>query len=87
MDAFRHPPGQQHLRLILSEYTDHCNLHRPHRALRQNPPAGRAYLPAEVTGMRVLRRTWLGALIHEHAQVAWGDIVSGTRTLTGSPRP
>jgi hypothetical protein len=46
------------------------NTHRPHRALQQDPPAGRAHPPAEVTGMRVLRWDGLGGLIHEYAQVA-----------------
>jgi hypothetical protein len=49
---------------------DHYNSHRPHRALQQNPPAGRAYPPAKLPGMRVLRRDRLGGLIHEYAQVA-----------------
>jgi putative transposase len=62
--------GERHLRLVLGEYIDHYNSHRPHRALQQEPPAGRAHPPAEVTGMRVLRRDRLGGLIHEYAQVA-----------------
>ena len=33
--------GERHLRLVLGEYTDHYNGHRPHRTLHQNPPAGR----------------------------------------------
>ena len=32
--------GKRHLRLVLDEYVDHYNTHRPHRALHQNPPAG-----------------------------------------------
>jgi transposase InsO family protein len=31
--------GERHLRLVLGEYADHYNLHRPHRALQQAPPA------------------------------------------------
>ena len=62
--------GERHLRLVLTEYTDHYNSHRPHRALQQDPPAGRAHPPADVTGMRVLRRDRLGGLIHQYAQVA-----------------
>lgn len=46
--------GQRHLRLALSEYTDHYNSHRPHRSLQQEPPAGRAHPPAETPSMRVL---------------------------------
>ena len=62
--------GERHLRLVLGEYIDHYNMHRPHRSLRQNPPAGRAQPPAEVTGIHVLRRDRLGGLIREYAQVA-----------------
>ena len=62
--------GERHLRLVLGEYADHYNAHRPHRSLQQEPPAGRADPPVEVTGMRVLRRARLGGLIHEYAQVA-----------------
>ena len=62
--------GERHLRLVLSEYADHDNGHRPHRTLHQNPPAGRAHPPTAVTNTRVLRRDRLGGLIHEYAQVA-----------------
>ncbi len=62
--------GERHLRLVLGEYTDHYNNHRPHRTLKQNPPAGRVHPPAPGTSIRVLRRDRLGGLIHEYAQVA-----------------
>jgi putative transposase len=62
--------GERHLRLVLGECIDHHNQHRPHRALQQNPPAGRFYRAAEMSSMRVLRRDRLGGLIHEYAQVA-----------------
>jgi putative transposase len=62
--------GERHLRLVLSEYVDHYNSHRPHRTLQQNPPAGRAHPPAGKSDIRVLRRDRLGGLIHEYAQVA-----------------
>jgi putative transposase len=62
--------GERHLRLVLGEYADHYNAHRPHRSLQQKPPAGRADPAAEVTGIRVLRRDRLGGLIHEYSQVA-----------------
>jgi putative transposase len=48
--------GERHLRVVLGEYADHYNSHRPHRSLRQDPPAGRADPPVEVTAMRVLCR-------------------------------
>jgi hypothetical protein len=62
--------GKRHLRLVLGEYVDHYNSHRPHRTLQQNPPAGRVHPPAIGTNIRVLRRDRLGGLIHEYAQVA-----------------
>jgi transposase InsO family protein len=62
--------GERHLRLVLGEYADHYNAHRPHRALQQEPPAGRADPPVEVADVRVIRRDRIGGLIHEYAQVA-----------------
>ena len=62
--------GERHLRLILNGYAGHYDRHRPHRALQQAPPAGRAHPPVGVPGMRVWRRDRLGGLIHEYAQVA-----------------
>jgi hypothetical protein len=48
----------------------HYNIHRPHRALQHNPPAGRAHPPGDRTRMRVLRRDRAGSLIQEYALVA-----------------
>ena len=62
--------GERHLRLVLGEYADHYNGHRPHRALHQKPPAGRQDPPAAGTSTRVLRQDRLGGLIHEYSQVA-----------------
>jgi hypothetical protein len=62
--------GERHLRLVLGEYTDHYNTHRPHRALHRSPPAGRPHPPAVDANIRVLRRERLGGLIHEYSQVA-----------------
>jgi putative transposase len=62
--------GERHLRLVLSEYADHYNVHRPHRTLCQSPPAGRERPPAIGPNVRVLRRDRLGGLIREYAQVA-----------------
>jgi transposase InsO family protein len=62
--------GERHLRLVLGEYADHYNLHRPHRALQQAPPAGRPVPPAPGANVRVLRQDRLGGLIHEYSQVA-----------------
>jgi putative transposase len=62
--------GERHLHLILSEYIEHYNAHRPHRALQQSPPAGRPHPLALGANVRVLRRDRVGGLIHEYAQVA-----------------
>jgi putative transposase len=62
--------GERHLWLVLGEYADHYNTHRPHRTLTQHPPAGRPDPPAERACIRVLRRDRIGGLIHEYAQVA-----------------
>ena len=62
--------GERNLRLVLGEYTDHYNSHRPHRALQQRPPAERPHPPASGANVRVLRRDWLGGLIREYSQVA-----------------
>jgi putative transposase len=62
--------NERHLRLVLSEYVEHYNVHRPHRTLCQRPPAGRERPPTMKPNARVLRRDRLGGLIHEYAQVA-----------------
>jgi putative transposase len=62
--------GERHLRLVLSEYTDHYSRHRPHRALQQAPPAGRPTPPSPGATARVQRRDRLGGLLYEYSQVA-----------------
>jgi transposase len=62
--------SERHLRLVLCEYVEHYNVHRPHRTLCQSPPAGRERPPTMSLNVRVLRRDRLGGLIHEYAQVA-----------------
>jgi putative transposase len=56
-------------RSVLAEYTDHYNLHRPHRALA-GPPLGAAESLVIPPAGRVARRDRLGGLIYEYAQVA-----------------
>jgi putative transposase len=73
--------GERHLRLVLSEYVDHYDTHRPHRALQQGPPAGRPHPTTLGVNVRILRRHRLGGLIHEYAQVAQGDRVFGTHRV------
>jgi transposase InsO family protein len=62
--------GDRHLRLVLGEYADHYNTHRPHRSLRQQPPARRPPPPIRAASIRVMRRDRLGGLIREYSQVA-----------------
>jgi putative transposase len=62
--------GERHLRLVLREYVEHYNVHRPHRTLRQRPPAGRERPLTMSQNVRVLRRDRFGGLIHEYTQVA-----------------
>ncbi len=62
--------SERHLRLVLSEYVEHYNVHRPHRTLCQSPPAGRGHPPTTDPNVRILRRDRLGGLIHEYDQVA-----------------
>jgi putative transposase len=35
--------GEKHLRLVLGEYVEHYNVHRPHRTLYQSSPGGREH--------------------------------------------
>jgi hypothetical protein len=62
--------GERHLRLVLSGYAEHYNVHRPHRTLCQSPPNGRDHPPTTDPNVRIPRRDRLGGLIHEYAQVA-----------------
>jgi putative transposase len=61
--------GPRHLAVVLQEYIEHYNTHRPHRTLRQLPPAG-CTPPRSGSTIRPLRRDRLGGLIHENLQVA-----------------
>jgi len=62
--------GCRQLRLVLAEYANHYNVHRPHRALGQVPPLGSVESAAVLPAGRVVWRDRLGGLIHEYGQVA-----------------
>jgi putative transposase len=56
-----------HARRVLSQYEEHFNTHRPHRALRQAAPLRPLpSVPAD-TIATVVRRDRLGGLLHEYA--------------------
>ncbi|MEU0844694.1 integrase core domain-containing protein [Streptomyces sp. NPDC005962] len=64
--------GERHLRLVIREYAEHYNRHRPHRSLEQRAP-NRLTEPEPLTATdntRIHRRDRLGGLIHEYTQVA-----------------
>jgi transposase InsO family protein len=58
-----------YLREVLTEYEDHFNAHRPHRALNQASPLRALPDPVDAD-IKVIRRDRLGGLIHEYSQVA-----------------
>lgn len=63
--------NQRHLMMVLREYEDFYNSHRPHRALRQAAPP--RPLPDSVTDLddfRVRRHNRAGGVIHEYRLVA-----------------
>ncbi len=61
----------RHLMMVLREYDDFCNSHRPHRALDQAAPL--RPLPDGITDLdhfRVRRHDRVGGVIHEYRLVA-----------------
>ena len=61
--------GQRHLRAVLTEYAQHYNRRRPHRALQLHPPRPDHRTPDITTG-RITRRSVLGGLINEYEPAA-----------------
>jgi putative transposase len=61
--------GPRHLDIVLREYVQHFNTHRPHRSLNQRPPIG-GTLPRSGAAIRVQRRDRLSGLVHEYLQAA-----------------
>ena len=63
--------SQAHLERVLHEYVAHHNVHRPHRALGQQPPLPKPIpIPAPPNEARVRRRDRLGGLLHEYELAA-----------------
>jgi transposase InsO family protein len=61
--------GPRHLAVVLREFVEHYNTHRPHRSLDQHPPASRT-TPRAGPIIQPLRRDRLGGLVHEYVQDA-----------------
>jgi putative transposase len=61
--------GERHLTHVLTEYIEHYNTHRPHRALSQEPPNPPPQV-VDLDAARVRRRPILGGLINEYTQAA-----------------
>lgn len=65
--------GRRHLEVVLAEYIDHYNSHRPHRYLHQRPPCHgpEPQLPiTDLTSTQVRRTDILDGLIHEYSRAA-----------------
>jgi len=63
--------NQRHLMMVLREYEDFCNSHRPHRALDQAAPL--RPLPdggTDLDHFRIRRHHRVGGVIHEYRLVA-----------------
>jgi putative transposase len=72
----------RHLYVVLREYIEHYNGHRPHRSLRQRPPTGGSRPPSGAV-IRPLRRDRLGGL---HTSTSRShDKVLGTYRSTPHP--
>jgi transposase InsO family protein len=61
--------GERHLRSILAGYARHCNGHRPHQGLQQEPPPRQPGHAVDITA-RIERRQVLGGLISEYRRAA-----------------
>jgi putative transposase len=61
--------GEWHHRKLLAEYAWHYNGHRPHQALRQQPPLRESGHAVDITA-RIERSQVLGGLISEYRRAA-----------------
>jgi putative transposase len=61
--------GEQHLRQILAEYSQHYNEHRPHQSREERPPLHEPRQRIDVTA-RIKRRQVVNGLISEYSRAA-----------------
>jgi hypothetical protein len=61
--------GTRHLDVVLPEYLQHHNAHRPHRSPHQRPSVDETPRPSGAT-IQVLRRDRIGGLLREYVQLA-----------------
>jgi putative transposase len=61
--------SQRHLRAVLTEYAQHDNRRRPHRALQLHPPQPDHPVTHTLT-KRIARQSALGGLINEYEAAA-----------------
>ena len=65
--------GRCHLEVVLGDYVEHYNSHRPHRSLNQRAPSEADMTPApacETQRLHLRRADLLGGIIHEYRMVA-----------------
>jgi transposase InsO family protein len=62
--------GRRHLAVVLGEYVEHYNGHRPHQSLHQQPPHPPPPATLPQNGSTVRRRQVLGGLINEYDRAA-----------------
>jgi len=62
--------NRRHAAVLLHEFEDHYNDHRPHRALRQAAPSRPLPRRAATESHKIERYDRLGGLLHEYQQVA-----------------
>lgn len=62
--------SERHLRLVLGEYVDHYNAHRPHRALRQGRLLGIRFRPLRMPASGFCAVIGSVGRVQEYSQVA-----------------
>jgi hypothetical protein len=62
--------GRRHLEVVLAEYVEHYNSHRPHRGIHLQVPVPGDGTSATHPTYKVRRHDVLGGLIHEYRPMA-----------------